>query len=364
MARRLRSRTLHACGTLLALLLASSSAQAAGATVSNATQAQKDEALKHFKAGGQASHKRQFTRAVTEYRASLDMVDSPNARLELARALRDGGQSGEAYNEYGRTIDAGKALAAEEARYGKTAEVAMTERSELERKIGFLTVLVEHAPQGATLTVGAAAVSSDSWGKPVPVTPGSVDIVLTAGGAEVARKSMQVSAGETAAASIDGKAPEPPPAETKPPPVATAPTTPQDRLEVPPPSDAEIAAARRPPPPPPPSGATKLRPFAYIAGGVGLAGIATFAIFGSMSHSAFNDLQSTCHGVCPPGHESQISSGRTEQTVANIGLVVGAVGVAAGVALFIISMPRSAQPSGPSTALVLGPGWLGVRGSL
>jgi hypothetical protein len=118
---------------------------------------------------------------------------------------------------------------------------------------------------------------------------------------------------------------------------------------------------------PPPSDKTKLRPFAYVAGGVGVAGLATFAIFGLMSNSTFSDLQSACpssHGGCSPsaGKSDEISSGQTQQLVANIGLVAGLVGVAAGATLFILSMPPKSPVA--NAALVVAPGYLGVKGSL
>lgn len=363
---RHRKHLLLATGTLVALLLAGAPAHAAGASVAEATPAQRDEALAHFKAGGLAAKKRQLARAVTEYRASLDAVDSPNTRLELSRALRDSGLMVDAWGEYTRTIDAGNKLAAQEERYGKTAEVGETERAEIARKIGLLTVVVSHAPDGATLKVGSATLAAEGWGRPVPVTPGTIELALVSSGAEIAHKSIAVGAGENAAASIDGGVPEAPPGElpgAKPAVVAPPGPGADDRLEVPPPSGAELAAQQTPPPPAA-SGATSLRPVAYVAGGVGLVGVATFAIFGAMSHSKFNDLEAACHGVCPPGHESDISAGKTDQTIANVGLVVGAVGLVAAVGLFVISMPHSAEKKPASAALVVGPGWLAVRGSL
>ena len=351
--RRPRSTALVACSTVLALWLTGHAAQAAGARVSDATPTQIREALKHFKAGGLAVGKRDLTLAIVEYRASLDIIDSPNSRLELARVLKDNGQLVDAWTEYGRTIDDAKALAVSEARYAKTADAAALERGEFESKIAIVTVTVEDAPPGATVRIGAAVVPSESWGKAFPVAPvaqGSVDVVLLADGVEVARQPVQADAGRRAAVTI-GR-PKPPVPST----MATLPEGPEaqphSEFESEPTAPAGTAA---------PSSANKLRPFAYVAGGVGVAGIATFVISGTLSHSAFNDLQSTCHGVCPPGHEGEISSGRTEQTVANVGLVIGALGVASGVGLFILSLPHAQQAN---TAVVVGPGWLGVRGSL
>jgi len=85
---------------------------------------------------------------------------------------------------------------------------------------------------------------------------------------------------------------------------------------------------------------------AWIAGGVGVAGLATFAVFGILANSKYSDLEASCtDGHCPPDLEDTQSSGKAFQTVANIGLIVGAVGVATSVTLFVIGGPAKTEPS-------------------
>jgi hypothetical protein len=108
-----------------------------------------------------------------------------------------------------------------------------------------------------------------------------------------------------------------------------------------------------------------LRTAAYVAGGVGLVGLTTFAIFGALEKSSYNDLQDACHGgPCPPEKADDISTGRSRQTIANVGLVAGLVGAAAGAVLFVVSMPSSKSPTSARAAVVVTPGFVGVRGSL
>jgi hypothetical protein len=95
--------------------------------------------------------------------------------------------------------------------------------------------------------------------------------------------------------------------------------------------------------------------------------MATFAVFGVLAQSTYNDLQNICHGAaCPPGHEDEISRGRTDQTVAKVALVTGAVGLAGGVTLFVLSFRSKAadHPSDAGASLVFGPGWIGLGGTL
>ena len=62
---------------------------------------------------------------------------------------------------------------------------------------------------------------------------------------------------------------------------------------------------------------TKLRPFAFVAAGVGVAGLATFAVAGIMSNSTYSNLETTCKGPCPPELAGDVSKGKTQQTIAN-----------------------------------------------
>jgi hypothetical protein len=338
-ARRIR-RSL-ALGCIAFASLVTSVAFGAGVSPSDATPAQKKDATERFVAGKEALTAKNWDSAVSNLRASLDIVDSPNARLELARALRESGKMVDAWSEYSRTIDSALNLTSKEPRYTKTAEAATAERNEVEPKIALVTVTVEHPPPGAALKVGATDVPVDHWGKHVPVAPGPVEVSLTAGGKELAHKSLTASAGEKQSVALDA-------AEATPPPPAVSSAPPQAV------SAGDSSSS---------SDHSALRPFAYVAGGLGVAGFTLFAIFGVMSNSTYSDLQNACpHGVCPPGKQSEVDSGRTQQTVANVGLGVGIAGIAAGTALFLYTMPT--RTSGPGAALVLGPGYVGVRGSL
>ncbi|HEY6460749.1 MAG TPA: hypothetical protein VIY73_11385, partial [Polyangiaceae bacterium] len=127
---------------------------------------------------------------------------------------------------------------------------------------------------------------------------------------------------------------------------------------------ADTPAAPPPPPEAPVSSSptSPLRTWAYVAGGVGVAGLVTFTIAGVMARSTYDDLNGACHGgPCPPDKDGEISSGKTQQTLANVGLVIGIAGIAAGATLFVLSMPRGSASA--SAALVVGPGNVGVRGT-
>ena len=104
-----------------------------------------------------------------------------------------------------------------------------------------------------------------------------------------------------------------------------------------------------------------MRRFGYKMGLV--VGLVTFAITGIMARSTYNDLNGACQGgPCPTDKTGELSSGKTQETVANVALVVGIAGVAAGTTLFVLSLSKS-TPGAPAAGLAVSPGWMGVRGS-
>ena len=115
-----------------------------------------------------------------------------------------------------------------------------------------------------------------------------------------------------------------------------------------------------------------LVPIGIAAAGVGVAGFTLFAIAGSMSNGTYGDLEDLCGGerACPPNRAAEAAdlqdSGRTQQTLANVGLIVGAVGVAAGATLLVIGLTGDSNEtetgSAPKASLAIGPSWTGVRG--
>ena len=96
-----------------------------------------------------------------------------------------------------------------------------------------------------------------------------------------------------------------------------------------------------------------------------MLGLATFGVFGALNNSKFSDLEDQCsNNQCPADLESDADTGRTYQTIANVGLIVGGVGLAAGAVLFLTSDSGSKENSASSTTPVVGvgPGSVMVRG--
>jgi hypothetical protein len=324
--------------SVLALAIASAApALADGVLPSEASPVQREQAQSRFQRGKELMGKRLYDEAFVEFQASHDIVASPNARLEAARCLLANGKLIEAYAELGRTTVEAKELIAQDKRYQLTYDSATSERADLQPKLGFVSLTIDNPSDGTRVTVRGEEIRRAAWTEPAPVLSGTTAIVVaTPGHADVTR-SVTLTAGQTTALTIDAQS-----GETEAPAIATP---------------------VEPPPAPKPSSGAPLRTWAYVAGGVGVAGIATFALFGTMAHSDYNDLQTACGaGPCPSSKADEIASGKSKQTIANVGLAVGIVGVAAGSTLFVLSLKKST--TSPSAALMVGPTWLGVGGKL
>jgi hypothetical protein len=352
-----RLRYLVVACSIAGVFVAARDACAEGVSPVEASGVQRKEATDHFIAGKRAMASKDWEKAVSELRASLEIVDSPNTRLELARALRDSGELSAAWVQYWQAAQTATRLAPKDERYAKAAEAATNEREEVAQKLAFVEVIVAHAPADMTLRVGGRVVAPEESGAPVAVAPGPVEVVVvSSAGVELARSTVTASMGTTTSASLDAQ------------PTPAASGAGETDAET---SDAAGSVSDRGPllqasPSPLTSDRAMLRPYAYVAGGIGLAGFVTFAVFGALAGSTYSDLKGACPHGCPAGKQGEIDSGITQQTVANVGLGVGIAGLAAGTTLFFLS--RSAKPSGAAAAMVVSGdyrgAYVGVRGHL
>jgi hypothetical protein len=92
------------------------------------------------------------------------------------------------------------------------------------------------------------------------------------------------------------------------------------------------------PEPPPAEKGGAVRTIGYVTAGLGVAGMAVFTIFGLSAKSTFDKLKSECgsKGCSDADHLERIDRGKSAQTMANIGLVVGIVGLGSGGTLILL----------------------------
>lgn len=325
--------------------LAAAPAAAQGASVENATDAQKKAAQDNFGKGMAAQKKGRHDEALTAFKASYDAVASPNSHLMVARALVELGRLEEAYVEYEKTVAEAEAAAASDKKYAQTAKASKTELADLRSKIALLTINVTGSQEGDRVTVRGRELDQSQWGKPIPVAPGSV------------RVELQTSAGQESVQEVDAEAGGSPSVSLARP-AAGAATDDSEGMKSEGSAEAKVD-----------TGGSSMRTWAYVAGGVGVAGLAVFGVFGLMNNSKHGKLEDECtNNVCSKDLEEDADQGKTYQTIANVGLGVGIVGLAAGTVLFILSgneekTARHKAPPAPRVDVGVGPRWVSVHGS-
>jgi hypothetical protein len=240
----------------------------------------------------------------------------------VARCLRELGNLKEAYREF-------QSVASEAGgrgeKYAAAAAAATEEGDEVKQRLAFVIVRVSGAQEGVKVKIGDETIDAAAVGTPIPEDPASVVVTAEASDGSSARAEVTLSAGATETVEL---ALTPPPSNEPPP--APAPEPPKVAVDT--------------------SKGIPLRTWAYVAGGVGVAGLATFAVFGSMSNSKYNELSDQC-GKTGPCSQDDIDAGKRDQTIANVGLALGIVGLGTGTALFFLGGKSNSADSHASSGV-------------
>jgi hypothetical protein len=322
---------------LASWLLAAAPAAAAGVSIDAATPEQSTAASDKYRTGMTQFQEEKFAEALETFKQSYDAVASPNSHLMIARTLSKMGKVAAAYAEIDSVIRESEKAAEKSDKYKKTLEAARAERDDLKTKVGFVVVNVQ-----ASVSVGGRVLDDAELGRRVAVDPGTTDVVLKLPSGEEERRKVDVQAGK------------------------------ESKVDIVPPGASGATAAAAPPSAPSCPPATPVveksgidqRTLGIVAGGVGIAGLATFAVFGVLDNGKYDELKNGCpNGVCPRTLSEEAETGRMYQTVANVGLGVGIVGVVSSVLLFVTapshSKERTAVRKGPEVAV--GPGFVSIK---
>lgn len=285
--------------------------------------------------------------AFAAFQAAHEIVADPKASLGMARVQRDRGELLKAHATYQTALKEAEDADAHGQSKRATADEIQRELRELGNVLGWLTIEVPHAPSGTRVAIDGRDVTAQ-LGSPIRVEPGPMVVEAKAPGGLAKEQKVTVKAGETAnveitfAAWSDNEAALADESNEK--------AAPREENE----EDAKSSS----------SGGSRAP--AYIAAGVGLAGFATFAVFGLMANSKYNELVDKCPDLhCPPDLEDTKNTGKTYKAVGNIGLIVGVVGAGTAVTLFIIGKPSKPASSARAVPakVSLGLGTVALSGS-
>jgi len=299
------------------------SAQPAAQTVKMATTA--------FNDGKKAYEAGQYPVALENFKHSYDLVASPNSHIYIARCQDKMGNPKEAFRTFQAVVAEAEMRAKSEPKYAPTRDSAKTELGEVAAKIGVVTLNVHTDKPGAVVKINGANVPKEDWGKEIPADPGPADITLEAPGEAASTQHVTIAKGK-------------------------------QTIEV----QATVAVQQQQPPPPPPHRSKPpYLPVAIAFTAVGVVGVGMFIGGAVTSKSTYNKLTNHMSTDIP----GDVSTGKTQQLIANIGIGVGAVGLAAGVTFFALAATSKgkaddhASTEGPTIAVDLSPQYAGVHGT-
>lgn len=313
-------------GLALAFGAAPSVARAEGTPVTAASDAQKAAAQKAFTDALNKSKLGKHEEALAGFRASHEIVASPNSRLMIARELAALSRFGEAYREAVVAARLAESAAAADPKYAAAVEGAQDDLAEFRAKVGFVKLDLRGIADSEVVIAGRT-VTREEKAEPIAVDPGEVVVVARSPRGQVTRTVTVAAGTEQPVTFVD----EPKQVDE-----------PVDKTE------------------------KSLHPFdmddgqritATAVGGVGVLGMVLFGVFGGLHLSKYSDLEDQCPGGrCPASLQEDADAGRSLQTAANVSLVIGAVGLVGGAALLIPTYVIDKGPNSTALELRVGPG--------
>lgn len=332
------SRRLLFAATAALLTVVSSSDRASAAP----TAAQKETARRLMDEGKERTRNGEKERALEAYQKAHDLMKVPTTGMTLVKAHLALGHLVEARDVALEVVRMPRERN-EPAIFDKARKDAKDLETSLKPRIPTVRIVVKGGP--ATLvTVDDVDVAPLLLGEPVAMNPGKHAIV--AKNADSVEKRAELELAERDAKEVELALPVPNPVL-----LAT----------VPPPAKVIAEAPRGP----------ERTPAANILmfGGFGLAvaGLAVGGVTGALTLSEAGTVKAQCaNGICDPIAKSDLESARSLATISTIGFAVAGVGAVCGVVGLLLpkTKPESAlHSSSQRSAVWVGPGSVGMRGS-
>jgi hypothetical protein len=198
-------------------------------------------------------------------------------------------------------------------------------------RIAYLVVRVDPPGVNPQVTIGGSPVQSALIGAERPTDAGSYEVVASAPGYRTARANVTLAEGAHQEIAL-GLTPDPDaqPASPAPPLPATTTAPPAVSTSEPPPAPAATSGGNRTP--------------AYVALGIGGAGLLLGSITGIVALSKTGSLECP-NNRCPPSQHSKLDSANTMATISTVGFSVGLVGAAVGTVLLLTSGKSEPAPT-------------------
>jgi hypothetical protein len=295
-----------------------------------------------FDDGKQLVEAGRVAEACARFEASMAVAPRLGSQLNLADCYERLGKTASAWLAFGEAAALARRLADRRWTYARTRQAALKHR--LSRLV--IAIGPGIAPAELAVTRDGARVPPEAYGVEVPVDPGEHVIEATAPARQPWSIRITVSRpGEVATVAIPELAPAPAPPPPPPAPPISAP--------VPPPSPVPVAPAGDRP-------GRRLTPAAWIAAGIGVAGLGAGAYFGLSAAAEWRQASPGCDQTyrCIPEAFAAGERAHRDRALSTAGFAVAGAALVTGVVLYLQS-PRDSRGA-MRIAPVIAPGAAGM----
>jgi hypothetical protein len=273
--------------------------------------------------GREAFNAGDYETALALFRRAYALFPAPTIGLYEARALEKLGLLIEAVEVYSKLTRLPVTQSAP-LQFAEAIDAAREEGEGLRSRIPMLTLElrgVRSDDPSVAVTVNGRAVNASELGRGQNINPGTYHIVSTVGGVQRASADVTLMPGQSRRVELN---------------VDAAPMAPLPQTD---PSAAMSLET---------GSGSRIPGLAYVAGGIGLAGVTAGVITGLLANDHYADAEEQCEsGRCEagtPGPDA-VDAFRTWRMVSSVSYGVGAAGIAAGVVLWLTASddPESGQ---------------------
>lgn len=306
------------------------------------TEADRASARSLAAEGYDALERKDYAAAVDRFRHADALVHAPTIGVDLARALVGLGRLVEASERYQLVIREGAPKGSPPS-WKKAVDDARAEAADLEPRLAWVVIHVM-GPLDPEVTVDGVRVPEAAIGARRAADPGTSEVRATAPGFEPVSQTVSLKEGEEQVVTLVLKKS---PSGPKPPVEAEAPPVQAPQQEAP---------SRVP---------------AYVAFGIGGAGLIVGSITGVLALAAHSNLSDQCpDDHCHPADSAEAHQMRSDRsryltlgTISGVGFGVALAGAATGTVLLLTGSTGAPKPQQNAAVWpVVGLGELGVAG--
>lgn len=259
---------------------------------------------------------------------SRDIDPRPGTQFTLAECYAKAGKYASAVEEYDKFLALQDTLPKDaQARQAQRVEISKQQRDKLITQVPWLTVVLPaSAPKTVVVTMDDKTFASNLLGIAFAADPGAHRFSTSAPGGMVTSQEIDLQPGERRTLVLDVVGPAQEPS-----------SSPEPEPEMPP---GDTGTSKRP------------TTWAYVAGGIGIAGLATGAVTGIILLDKRKTVMDECRkkdGVwqCSEKGENAIKSAQNVYApIATIAIGVGVAGVATAAILWLTTGSKSTATAG------------------